>query len=257
MKYKIAGGIILLACVVVVISFKKTTKPQAATPFEPVAVIELFTSQGCSSCPPADKLMAKTITDAKKNGRKIFALSFHVDYWNRLGWKDPFSDSKYSQRQNDYVATLKLEGAYTPQMIVNGRDEFVGSDTGRLTTALSKTLTVNAAVNFKSLSASYASGKGIKINYVLEGNFKGCTINFALVSLKETTAIERGENKGLTLTNENVVRQFATTSPAATAAFQLVTPATPVKGNAALIAFVQQQNESKIIGAAMTEVNME
>jgi hypothetical protein len=70
--------------------------------FEPVAVVELFTSQGCSSCPAADKLLSETIADSKKEGKKLFALSFHVDYWNRLGWADPFSDKKYTQRQDEY-----------------------------------------------------------------------------------------------------------------------------------------------------------
>ena len=256
MKYKIAGVVLLIACAIVVISFKKTASSKPTASFEPIAVMELFTSQGCSSCPPADELLAKTITDAKKDGKKIFALSFHVDYWNRLGWKDPFSDSKYTQRQKDYVTTLKMESAYTPQMIVNGWDEFVGSEANVLAASLTKALSTNAKVSFKSLSASYTPGKVIKVQYSLEGRYKGNKINFALVSLKETTAIERGENKGLTLTNENVVRQFATATPSSEAEFQLITSSTPVKGNAALIAYIQQ-DDLKIVGAAMAMVNVE
>ena len=96
--------------------------------FEPIAVIELFTSQGCSSCPSADKLLAQTLSDAKRDNKLIIALSFHVDYWNRLGWTDPFSDKKYSQRQSDYASAMQLRSVYTPQMIVNGSTEFVGSN---------------------------------------------------------------------------------------------------------------------------------
>ena len=255
MKYKIAGGILLIICAVVAISFKKTVKQKPIASFEPIAVIELFTSQGCSSCPPADELLGKTIADAKKDGKKIFALSFHVDYWNRLGWKDPFSDSKFTQRQKDYVTTLKMESAYTPQMIVNGWDEFVGSDANVLAASLTKALSTSAKVSFKSLSANYNSDKIIKVQYSLEGRYKGNKINFALVSLTETTAIERGENKGLTLIHENVVRQFATATPSSEAEFQLITLTTPVKGNAALIAYIQQ-DDFKIVGAAMTMVNI-
>src|ERR1700722_14103794 len=85
-----------------------TISNKSEAQFEPVAVIELFTSQGCSSCPPADKLLSKTITSAKTNGKKIFALEFHVDYWNYLGWSDPFSDKEFSERQNEYASAMKL-----------------------------------------------------------------------------------------------------------------------------------------------------
>lgn len=101
MKLKIAATAAIVICGVLILSFKKNKTTATDTMFEPFAVVELFTSQGCSSCPPADELLAKTITGAKKSGKKIFALSFHVDYWNRLGWKDPFSSSNFSQRQKN------------------------------------------------------------------------------------------------------------------------------------------------------------
>src|SRR5947209_8838656 len=85
-----------------------------------VAVVELFTSQGCSSCPPADKLL----TDLSRDGRAIFTLAFHVDYWNRLGWADTFSDAAYSRRQEQYAKAFGLDDLYTPQMVVNGNKQF-------------------------------------------------------------------------------------------------------------------------------------
>jgi len=177
-------------------------------PFQPIAVIELFTSQGCSSCPAADKLLAQTIMEAKKDGRKIFALSFHVDYWNRLGWADPISAKEYSQRQGAYATQLKLSSAYTPQMVVNGSREFVGSDKHDLKDALNKSLNAMPVEGFKLLAVSVKNNAQPKVKFLLDGTYAGCKINFALVSLSETTAIKRGENGGLTLTNENVVRQF-------------------------------------------------
>lgn len=127
------------------------TSFKSPSPFEPVAVIELFTSQGCSSCPPADVLLSKTITDAKENGKKIFAISFHVDYWNRLGWTDPFSDKKYSDRQSAYADQLNPGQVYTPQMVVNGEKEFVGSDQKALNDALQHSLNTNATAAFVKL----------------------------------------------------------------------------------------------------------
>src|SRR5438045_1264832 len=95
---------------------------------EPFAVVELFASEGCSSCPPADNLLAELTQQAHAQGRQIFTLSFQVDYWNNLGWVDPFSSAQFTQRQYQYANTLETSSVYTPQMIVNGQYAFVGSD---------------------------------------------------------------------------------------------------------------------------------
>src|SRR5271167_1475342 len=94
----------------------------------PCAVVELFTSEGCSSCPPADAALAEMAANARKSGAPVFALAFHVDYWNYLGWTDRFSDAAYTRRQSDYARAFNTDQVYTPQMIVNGVDQFVGSD---------------------------------------------------------------------------------------------------------------------------------
>ena len=95
-------------------------------------VVELFTSEGCSSCPPADKLLEKLRSD------DVLVLSFHVDYWNQLGWRDPFSSPEYTIRQRQYAGLFKLDQVYTPQMIVGGETEFVGSNSKLATAAISK-----------------------------------------------------------------------------------------------------------------------
>ena len=255
MKIKIfsAGIIVVVAAIVLSFSFKKNAAINNNSMFEPVAVIELFTSQGCSSCPPADVLLGQTIANAKKDEKKIFALSFHVDYWNRLGWKDPFSESKYSQRQKDYVSAMGLDGAYTPQMIVNGNSQFVGSDNNSLTQSVAKALQTKAAVNFKTLTATYVEGRPIKVQYALEGDFAGGKINFALVSLSETTVVKRGENGGHTLQNQNVVRQLISTRANTAGEIEFANAPQPVKENTAIIAFVQEEKSLKITGAAIAK----
>lgn len=84
-------------------------------PNKPIAVVELFTSQGCSSCPPADRLLTEVSKQAMASGQAVYALSFHVDYWDRLGWRDPYSDARYTTRQQQYARRFKLETTYTPQ----------------------------------------------------------------------------------------------------------------------------------------------
>lgn len=225
---------------------------QSNVGFSPVAVMELFTSQGCSSCPPADALLSKTIADSKKNGRKIYALSFHVDYWNRLGWADPFSDNAYSQRQAGYVSALKLNGAYTPQMIVNGKTEFVGSDQSALSRNLQSALKTNAKVEFSNLKATKEK-ESIDLEYTLDGDFSNSTLNVALISPKEITSVKRGENGGRTLTNENVVRNFSTQNAQKSGVIHLNTGTIKDKNNLFMIVFIQNKNR-EIIGASQVAI---
>src|SRR4051812_37227565 len=89
-----------------------------------IAVVELFTSEGCSSCPPADELLSRLVASAAKDGRRVYPIAFHVDYWNSLGHPDPFSAKAYSERQRAYAAAMRSKQVYTPQMIVNGINEF-------------------------------------------------------------------------------------------------------------------------------------
>ncbi len=241
---------ILLATVFVFFSFKNKKTIDTTRDFEPVTVIELFTSQGCSSCPSADKLLSQTIFEAAKQHKKMYALSFHVDYWNRLGWADPFSSKQFSERQANYVNALHINGAYTPQMLVNGVYQCTGSDKGALNKYITVTQNTKASIQFKTLVATQKENNAIEIKYVLEGDAKACKINVALVSAKETTFIKRGENEGLTLTNENVVRSFTTKNAMAEDVIFIDTKNISAQSKMAVIAYIQEQNNYKIIGAA-------
>ena len=99
-------------------------------------LVELFTSQGCSSCPPADRVLAKLAKEAEAGDLPIVALSFHVDYWNRLGWKDPYSDAAFSQRQRIYASKLPDQRVYTPEIVVNGSSGHVGSRESEVRSAI-------------------------------------------------------------------------------------------------------------------------
>jgi hypothetical protein len=171
------------------------------------AVIELFTSEGCSSCPPADELVARI--QKEYSDKPVYILAFHVDYWNRLGWKDPFSNAGYSKRQNDYANWLKLKSVYTPQIVVNGRKEFVGSEEGTLRNATTAGLHMTPTAKL-TLNAQNAPGH-IILQYKAEGAGNNTTLLLALVQKAAQTKVQRGENGGRTLSHVQIVTKVQST----------------------------------------------
>jgi hypothetical protein len=212
--------------------------------YAPVAVLELFTSEGCSSCPSADKLLPQ-LAQLDSN---IIALSFHVDYWNRLGWTDPFSNSEYSERQRVYVNQLNLESAYTPQLVVNGESELVGSNRGKAEAAIKEALKEKSKV---SLTIDNVKTAGEKLSFTIhaEGDFKKTDLLAALVQKKATMKVQAGENNGATLSHINIVRSLSKQSAADKNEFKIEIPTNISKDNWQLIIYAQQKNDLKITGA--------
>ena len=229
----------------------KNPKADKEPKFEPVAVVELFTSQGCSSCPAADRLLTKTLKE--NNDPHVLALSFHVDYWNHLGWADPFSDKDYTKRQYAYAKQFNSRSVYTPQMVVNGTAQFVGSNAAALKNALTQATRQAPPAGFESLSVQPESGKILKVKYKLAGDYQNARINFALVSKHETTAIKRGENGGRTLSSDNVVRQFISTDAKASGEV-LFNDRDGRPDDLAVIAYVQRADDLQIVGGAKVEI---
>ena len=174
---------------------------------EGFAVIELFTSEGCSSCPPADELMGKI--QREFGDKPVYILAYHIDYWNRTGWKDPFSDVQYSNRQFDYSRILGSQ-MYTPQVVLNGRQEFVGSDEPVIRESLKKML---GGVNAESLKiAINRQANAFQLHYQFHQEIKRNVLRLAIVQTQLTNKVQRGENGGRTLVHWQTVRQFNTIS---------------------------------------------
>tara|TARA_R110000787_G_scaffold257417_3_gene362601 strand:+ start:144 stop:941 length:798 start_codon:yes stop_codon:yes gene_type:complete len=161
-------------------------------------VVELFTSQGCSSCPPADRLVGEL---AKRDD--VLPLSFHVDYWDYLGWKDPFSSAEYTLRQRDYRGQFGLRYIYTPQIVIGGTKQEVGSHRGKVLRAIEQV----RARPMVAVSVAHPDEKTALVA-VDAGRTPGRTATVWLFAYDKshTTEIQRGENGGVTLTNSNVVR---------------------------------------------------
>jgi hypothetical protein len=173
------------------------------------AVVELFTSEGCSSCPPADALVAKVEKESKD--QPVYILAYHVDYWNSLGWKDAFSSADYSKRQNAYARYLHLQQIYTPQIVVNGKTEFVGSEEGTLRSAIKTSLQKESPVQLSLNIVSLGKGQA-NLKYAAEGADKNTVLLVAFVQKNAQTKVERGENQGRTLAHVQIVRKLQSVS---------------------------------------------
>src|SRR5258705_3869967 len=151
------------------------------------AVLELFTSEGCSSCPPADNLLPQLA----KLDSNIIPLSFHVDYWNRLGWTDPFSSSEFTERQKKYSDQFHLEGVYTPQLVINGEYELVGSNRNGAITAIKNALTEKAAVQININDVKKEGGK-LFVSCSVDGDYKKIYLLAALVQKNAVMNVKAG-----------------------------------------------------------------
>lgn len=231
---------------------KEKEKSGASNAVNPVtnniAVLELFTSQGCSSCPPADMLIGKY--SSKKN---VITLSFHVDYWDRLGWKDPYSSKQYSQRQYMYASALKAD-VYTPQLVINGQTVMVGSDAGKISSALTKILSEQPVAKLTIQKAMPENGK-INIKYNIAGNAPNSQLNIAVVEKKTDTRVKGGENLGSTLTDYNVVRNFKTIDSTVEGENEasIDIPASVELKNVAVVLYMQLKGNNKITAATTAD----
>src|SRR5262245_11593842 len=174
------------------------TADESANAEAPV-VVELFTSQGCNSCPPADAFLGEL---AQRSD--LIALAFHVDYWNYIGWKDPFSSPGGSQHQRDYAQSLGLSSVYTPQMVIDGSVDAVGSDRAKVNPAIS------TASHRKKIPVSIATtpAGGWLVTIPAAEAAQPATVWLAIYDRQQTTPVRRGENAGKTLTDYNIVREF-------------------------------------------------
>jgi hypothetical protein len=222
-------------------------------------IVELFTSEGCSSCPPADAVLARLQGDTV-SGARVIALGMHVDYWNSLGWRDPYSSAIFTDRQGSYAAVKGTTEVYTPEMIVDGDAAFVGSDEGRARDEIAK-----AAQGRKTplaIKAAYDKAGAVRVSLKLGAALPaGARSPVMLVAVTQdglTSNIRAGENEGLKLTHAAVVREL---QDLGTAGAQGAETTATLKTGAGdgdasamhIAAFVQDSATGKILAAADTE----
>jgi hypothetical protein len=174
-------------------------------------LVELFTSEGCSSCPPADTLLTRLAAEKTIGGAEIVTLAFHVDYWDRLGWKDRFSSAAFTERQNRYAAAWKSDRVYTPQAVVDGRVEFVGTDVNRALEALAASAARPHARVAIALASDDEPRSKRAVRVDVEPPAGAAFTAEALLALAEdglSTEVTAGENARKRLQHTGVVRSL-------------------------------------------------
>jgi len=226
-------------------------RTQQATPN--AVLVELFTSEGCSDCPPADALLQQMDGKLSPTGQMVIALSEHVTYWNHDGWVDPFSQEIFTQRQKVYGDRFALDDVYTPQMVINGDQQAVGGNSATILKALAaQTAAPKATVKIVSVAAD---GKMLKVTFALSGELpkQGAEIFAAVAENQVTSNVNRGENSGRTLTHVAVVRtltKVATLKGAATQTVKAPLGAGPAEAPRHLVVFAQTAGLGKVLSVA-------
>jgi hypothetical protein len=190
-----SAALLALMCMGLELGSTGNLRAQSSSPRRP-AVLELYTSQGCSSCPPADALLGEF-----SQMPNVVALAFHVDYWDSTGWRDHFALHTAVRRQQQYVETLGLSSAFTPQVVVDGRSSFIGSDKRRILAAIAEPL------NTIPISVDVARGD-LTVTVPERQGRERYDVNVIAYLPQATTNVQRGENSGRTLREFNIVRQF-------------------------------------------------
>lgn len=242
----LVGALLVFACTVVA-----QTPTQNPTP----VVVELFTSEGCSSCPPADALLRTLDATQPVSGVQLVVLGEHVDYWDDLGWKDTFSSHAFTDRQGAYVDRLHLASSYTPQMVVDGSYECSGSDGRRAAQAFEKARAL-PKIGVR-ISAVKLENGSLRAHLETDASPSKSEVFVALVLDHAESQVLRGENGGHRLQHVAIVRSLTRvgkTSKGEAFSKDMSLKAAPSEVPYRLVAFVQEPNQGKILGATVESV---
>ena len=248
-KYLFFAVIVFSVAICLSMAFAKTSTPSVG---HRTVVVELFTSEGCSSCPPADALLGQLRQDFAAKNIQVAPLGFHVDYWDSQGWKDRFSSASFTHRQEQYEQSLKVDGPYTPQMVVDGKSEFVGSSEGQAHDAIER----EASQPELATVTISATGDQLKVQAKANNSSGSANIFLAITEDNLTTNVGAGENGGHTLHHSAVVHELRQLGQLQNGSFETTTPLKLEKEwkrkDLRAVVFVQEAPSGKIQGAAST-----
>ena len=221
---------------------------------KPIIIAELFTSEGCSSCPSAEALLKEMADMTSRESVAVVGLAFHITYWDHLGWKDPYSQQEFTSRQKKYDDFLTTQ-QYTPQVIVNGEFEFVGGNPIAFRDAISKAATT--PYYFSLTATATHSNNQITIDYSVDKKSKSESLNVALVETSVENHVKNGENKNRVLKHYNVVRKFHTVDLEPSGQLTLESPPDLDLNKCELVLYVQHRRNLRVMGASRIVLKQE
>ena len=245
----------LLVAVIAGFAFVPICRAAESSSARVPVLLELFTSERCSSCPPADRLLE--ILDEKQPvaGADLIVLSEHVDYWNSLGWKDPFSSSQYTARQQDYSNRYNLDSVYTPQLVVDGRYGFVGSDGHEASAAIQRAIRERKIPITISNVVRNGNQVTARIDSPADQNFKGVRgiLYVALADNRQESHVVHGENAGRSLAHvavTRVLKQVGIIELDSASTKEIALPVRPesAASGSRLVAFLQDPKSGHVLG---------
>ncbi len=250
-----ASAAIVGLCLSSISSLAQTPPSPSRTP----VLVELFTSEGCSSCPPADALLARLLHEQPIPAANIIVLSEHVDYWDSLGWRDRFSSHQLTERQSAYAQRFRTDGPYTPQMVVDGTDQFVGSDSAHAVRSIAQAArAAKVALALSPIAVQNGNATGQVSAAPTSTPLSKSDLYAALVEVTASTRVQRGENGGRTLQHVSVVRALQRIGPLDALAHGAAPFALPIPRDAAanlqVVVFAQRQDEGAILGVAASPI---
>ncbi|HMD40330.1 MAG TPA: DUF1223 domain-containing protein [Candidatus Acidoferrum sp.] len=245
----------------------QTAAAQAPKERMPV-VVELFTSEGCSSCPPADKLLSELDARQPLNTAEVIAIEEHVDYWDQDGWKDPFSSADWTARQNQYTGVLKTGSSYTPEMVVDGKEGFVGSRTGTAVEEIQKAAAMmKTKVQLGDVQILQNKSVTIKINVEKPVDATPKDTPEVILVITENdlhSSVKAGENNGKELQHSPVLRELKVIGATGKNGGEGFSAQASVKLDSAwklenlrAIVFVQEKRSRRILGASAVRLTQQ
>ena len=256
---RVGSALALLMCCAIGVADGQAPGGQDRVPI----LAELFTAEGCSSCPAADKILEWLSKEQPVDGVFVVAMSEHVTYWDHQGWKDPFGSPRFTERQQMYARRLGVADIFTPQLVIDGTVQMIGSDTAALKRALADAsrrpkppLIVNASLTANGEVNGSASGPGLEA-----GAVEGADLVWALTEDDLTVDVSRGENAKRTLHHSGVVRVLSekkiARGNAAPMTVVMRVPPGARHGNLRLVAFVQSPRSKRVVSVGSTRVSAE
>ena len=249
--FAIAVGVCIMLTASISINYEKPAEPNSILNKQGFAVLELFTSEGCSSCPPAETVL-KEIQQEYQN-KPVYILAFHVDYWNHLGWKDQFSQAAFTERQRQYSYTLGSGSLYTPQLVINGSKEFVGSSKRAIVDEINANLN-SASTEALKLNCTLQENK-LTVKYEGASQNKNAELVLALVQKTAQSNVKAGENSGRSLSHIQIVRDLEHFPFEPSRSVTMTLPANFSLKDWELIGFVQRKSNGHTILAGRFDFN--